>query len=922
MRRWTSWLGALAAAALIGGCGGGGSVAPPTNEPPALAARVVIEQSGLLLTGIGASAQLQASARGANDARQTDAITWSSNRPEVVLVDATGRVVAQAAVGSAQIVAHAGPVSSAPLLVVVAVPALGVRVLSDEEIAGDPVEVNPAAPPSRDNTYQITLATAVDLPSVGARMLGTGSKPLAGEVVAVDAAARSVTLRPVLPRLLLPGMRVNEVIDLSQAELGIPADIAARYEVRRNGASFDYVPRSGALQTGRAHALAAVGTRALPPFSSCETTVTGRGADAPLPIGLSAPPLFSVSLPSTIEYVDTPENGVERLVLRGDTSVKTELSLGVAAAFEGKFECKAELGTITVPIGGLLAWVAGGQIPFGIGFELGGKLTVANFGIGGKAEVSGPVELGFACVSPAGCGFVRNLDLTPKNEWTTNAPSLGDLRVDLGLSAFGFAKANFGSRIFRSLQVEGFTAKFGGKLTGSFAPQVTQIIDTAYQSDYKLSLEASAGIGRDFNGILKLLGVSSVSALELSVSRDLGRSPTGTLTADRSRFTVGDQVNFKATLANLEFPPGFNRYNVDKVMLVRDSGGTRTEVASVTANTGQSEFNFRFDATSPGRVGEFYAFVVTKPPFGFASLELANATGPNAQVTVTPLSANIAAGATQSFVATVTGTPLTDVTWSASAGSISSAGVFTAPGQSATVQVVATSVADPTVNATATVFVGAAAGQVTGTITVVFDRSVSSLVTHPADLIEGGYTNKTRSATSERAGGVASFQVADVGGRFNVLATTFSGSAIRHDEATSESEFHGCYTMDGSTVDAQASAVLAGGRGFLVIASDGTYVLDWGADMLLDGSKTTMLRVVSARVTNECIQVEGDNSSTRVSNANFTLAAAQGTVQGMGGVVTGNSLTGSATRTFDLSDPNIGQTGQETVTISWDLTRN
>lgn len=729
MRRWTSWLGTLAVAALIGGCGGGGSDSPPTSDPRASAARVVIEQSGLLLTGIGASAQLQASARDTNDARLADAVTWSSNRPDVVQVDAAGHVVARAAVGSAQIVAHAGGVSSAPLLVVVAVPAAGVRVLADEEIAGEPVEVNPAAPPSRDNTYQITLATAVELPTVGARMLGTGSKPLAGEVVGVDAVSRSVTLRPVPPRQLLPGMRVNEVIDLSQADLSVPADIAARYEVRRNGASFDYVPRPGVLQTGRARAMAPVGTRALPPFGACETTVTGLGADAPLPIGLSAPPLFSVSLPSTIEYIDTPENGVERLVLKGETSAKAEFGLGVSAAFEGKFECKAELGTITIPIGGFLAWVAGGQIPYGIGFELGGKLTVANFGIGGKAEVSGPVELGFACVSPAGCGFVRSLDLTPKNEWTTNAPSLGDLRVDLGLSAFGFAKANFGSRIFRSLQVEGFTAKFGGKLTGSFAPQVTQIIDTSYQSDYKLSLEGSAGIGQDLDGILELLGVSSVSALELSVSRELGRSPTGTLTADRSSFTVGDRVNFKATLSQIDFIPGVGPYNVDKVLLIRDSGGTRSVAGSVTATAGQSEFNFAFDAPGPGLAAEFYAFVVTRLlPFDFASLELARASAPRpATISVLPQSATVVSGFTQQFSATVVGAALTAVTWAASQGSITADGLFTAPNDATgTVTVTATLVSDPSISATVEVFVTPLLTNVAGLYSTVRNDLIAS----------------------------------------------------------------------------------------------------------------------------------------------------------------------------------------------------
>lgn len=917
MKRWTTWLGAIAAAALIGGCGGWGSDAPPT------AARVVIEQSGLLLTGIGASAQLQASARDANDARLADAITWSSNRPGVVQVDAAGHVVAQAAVGSAQIVAHAGAVSSAPLLVVVAVPAAGVRVLSDEEIAGDPVEVNPAAPPSRDNTYQITLATAVELPTLGARMLGTGSKPLAGEVVAVDAAARKVTLRPVPPRQLLPGMRVNEVIDLAQADLSVPADIAARYEVRRNGASFDYVPRPGGLQTGRAHALAAVGTRALPPFGSCETTVTGLGADAPLPIGLSAPPLFTVSLPTTIEYIDTPENGVERLVLKGETSAKAEFGLGVAAAFEGKFECKAELGTITIPIGGFLAWVAGGQIPYGIGFELGGKLTVANFGIGGKAEVSGPVELGFACVSPTGCGFVRNLDLTPKNEWTTNAPSLGDLRVDVGLSAFGFAKANFGSRIFRSLQVEGFTAKFGGKLTGSFAPQVTQIIDTSYQSDYKLSLEASAGIGQDLDGILKLLGVSSVSALELSVSRDIGRSPSGTLSADRSSFTVGDRVNFKATLANLEFIAGVGPYNVDKVLLVRDAAGARSVVGTVNASAGQREFDFAFDASGPGAATEFYAFAVTRMlPFEFASLELARATGPNVQVVVTPASAIVAPGASQVFAATVSGTTQTGVTWSASAGSITANGVFTAPNESSTVTITATSVADPSVSASGSVTVGVGLDQWIGTVTVESTYSFNTTRGTSGDMF-------TQSA-SHRA--TVNYQVTAVGVdglHATILATSIASSGSFREFSQRETTFAESPTCNSITVSSSetlgsaAPTVTvvnpAASVGVLDIQPDGSYTLS-----PLPGSVATP-GTVRARFSQSLIPVGAGGCGNLVPQppGDVTTPAVALVAGGYPsprptGMVQGATISGSAIQvTENLIEPG----DSSTVTITWNLTR-
>src|SRR5712691_10802839 len=83
-------------------------------------------------------------------------------------------------------------------------------------------------------------------------------------------------------------------------------------------------------------------------------------------------------------------------------------------------------------------------------------------------------------------------------------------------------------------------------------------------------------------------------------------------------------------------------------------------------------------------------------------------------VTITPGSASVVLGNTQTFSATVTNATDTSVTWSVngiaggsvSAGAISAAGVYTAPADlpaSVTAQITATSVADATKSATATV---------------------------------------------------------------------------------------------------------------------------------------------------------------------------------------------------------------------------
>ena len=76
-------------------------------------------------------------------------------------------------------------------------------------------------------------------------------------------------------------------------------------------------------------------------------------------------------------------------------------------------------------------------------------------------------------------------------------------------------------------------------------------------------------------------------------------------------------------------------------------------------------------------------------------------------VSITPTSASVASGAAQQFSATVNNASNPSVTWSASNGTISPSGTFTAPTVTTTIQVtvVATSVADPSKSAQASVSV-------------------------------------------------------------------------------------------------------------------------------------------------------------------------------------------------------------------------
>src|SRR5438876_4393503 len=126
-------------------------------------------------------------------------------------------------------------------------------------------------------------------------------------------------------------------------------------------------------------------------------------------------------------------------------------------------------------------------------------------------------------------------------------------------------------------------------------------------------------------------------------------------------------------------------------------------------------------------------------------------------ITISPLSATVATGGTQQFTATVQNTANTAVTWqvngvsggNATAGTISSSGLYTAPAvvpSPATVTVTAVSQADATKSASAQVTITAAIGIAFYVSTTGSDSNPGTLsspwrtIQHAADSVQGGDT--------------------------------------------------------------------------------------------------------------------------------------------------------------------------------------
>lgn len=191
-----------------------------------------------------------------------------------------------------------------------------------------------------------------------------------------------------------------------------------------------------------------------------------------------------------------------------------------------------------------------------------------------------------------------------------------------------------------------------------------------------------------------LLGVSVLSScLGIGETEEVEVTPaTATLTTGGSRSfscKVGSSASAACTWSVLEGPPG--------------GSVTRSGVYTAPA----AEGTYHVVATSRAEPSKTASATVT-----------VTASSGSVAVTINPTTATLTTGASQTFSCGVIGSTDWACTWSvqegSSGGSVTSGGVYTAPTTPGTYHVVATSNADPSKTATATVTVTSAGPSVTG----------------------------------------------------------------------------------------------------------------------------------------------------------------------------------------------------------------
>jgi uncharacterized repeat protein (TIGR01451 family) len=632
---------------ILVGCGGGGGGGDGGTSTPAApqVARLEITPSGAMLTKAGETQAFSAKAFDAENHQVQANITWTSSNPANAAVDSSGKVTAVSDLGSTQIVVQVGDLKSAPALITVAQPAPGVILLTDAQVIGEPMLVDPNAEDDIENLYEV-LITGISPPAPGSLLLGRESKAVGGEVISSQPEGNAVRVRLKLTSLdqLVQAAKIEEVLDFTKLKMVLPPEVTNFYDIQNIDGEYVFTPKPHAVtQSGTAKARPqAMFEKQLGPFK-CEY------GTPELPISLSQPATFRIKLDPTLELkYDKSQGGLQKLIVRASTSFEMSANLTLNAAGLVNVICDATIFDKTLPAPGFAGLLLASQVKAGLGFEIEGNLTVPLLGAELTSETKGDLEVGLDCTKGK-CNLVKKFEPTNTNQIRFITPDVANVRTELFVFGYGFAKLKGGMTLIEKMRTDVVTVRGGAKFEGSLAPTATQVapnnstLEPDYKSSYKLSLLADVVVGpankADNSAINKLLfklGVVNLNFFKFQTSKPLSISPKGTAELNKASFKTGDAVKFHVDLDPDTVQFLGVGYNIDNISILQHiPGNPPREIANVSATDGQISFDLSWvaDANSENASGQnFYAFVNTKIPSIF-DIELANVLRPTGEAT-------------------------------------------------------------------------------------------------------------------------------------------------------------------------------------------------------------------------------------------------------------------------------------------------
>jgi hypothetical protein len=727
--RWTGSIARAALAAVLSsGCGDG-----PAEPPAGSASALVIAPGALLLAEPGMTQQLRAYTIDADGDSTEVAASFASSDPGIVSVSGAGLATAGSSTGSAQITATSGDLTSAPILVLRAVPAEDAMLIADSQVVGPIAPIDAAAVYAPGWRYRVRLRQAAVQP--GQILLATGGAPVGGRVVSATPVAGDVDVVLELIPLneMFAALSISEQLSLEHAPVSVASAVRSTFSVRRApGGALRLTPREGRsrLTVSAARPSGNVGRIEqefdLGPFT-CKAEVPQL---LTFPLSLD---VFSMELdPSLALDLVVEDATLQRMVVEGGIAPRISASPRITAALEAKAECKVQVATLILPIGGPLALIVGGQVPLGVGFEAGAKASFGNLGFDAFLTTSVDAAFGIDCAG--GCGVVAEVDQqSPDGYFKPIVPDLGStLRFELGASAFGWAELTVGNQFLQALQFKAVEMKAGLEQKFELAAPEVQAADPAYASSYSLKPVIEAKAAASLAPLEDLLRISIATLSFAPELPAIAQSPQGTFAITPASVAAGDgtqlgeQATFTITLPAATY---LGAYAVEGVQIRwhRTAGAAvvlepgRPGCTDLEAAQDQLTFTCQTDFLEEHAGAQtFYAFLETRifgvpvpVPLEVAVDGKATVTVTGGAVSVTPSTVTLLPGQTQTFTASVAGGGSQAVTWSATGGTFTTSGnslEYTAGSEAGTYSVTATSVASPTHSASAAVTIAEPSG--------------------------------------------------------------------------------------------------------------------------------------------------------------------------------------------------------------------
>ena len=216
-----------------------------------------------------------------------------------------------------------------------------------------------------------------------------------------------------------------------------------------------------------------------------------------------------------------------------------------------------------------------------------------------------------------------------------------------------------------------------------------------------------------------IAAISQAQPTKMATAQAIISAPASAIVVAVSPSTISVQTGHAQTLTATLQGDSQNK-GVTWTLTGAGCSGTACGTLSAASSSSGTPITYTAPATvpTPAAVTATAASVTDGTKTASATITITTVVGGSASVAISPVRAALTRGQAQTFAATVTGNPVTTVTWevdsipggNSSVGTVSASGVYSPPSSAGTHTITARSVADTTATATASVYITDLAG--------------------------------------------------------------------------------------------------------------------------------------------------------------------------------------------------------------------